>query len=152
MAKSPATFLSLVLLGCCNYAVSGDKPPEDEKTPAADVSTTAAADDTATAGVKAEAAAEVEAEAEAEATTGDIEAGEARYNQTCKNCHGAAGKGVASYPKVSGKEIPYTVSKLETYRDGIKIGPNSSLMIMMAKPLTDEEIANLAAYLKQASP
>jgi cytochrome c553 len=39
---------------------------------------------------------------------------------------------------------------LETYRDEIEVGPNSSLMIMMAMPLTDEEIANLAAYLKDA--
>lgn len=82
---------------------------------------------------------------------GNIEAGELRYNQSCVNCHGTAGKGVASYPKVSGQEISYTKSKLETYRDGIKIGPNSSLMIMMAKPLTDEDIANLAAYLKDAT-
>ena len=81
----------------------------------------------------------------------DKEAGEARYIKTCINCHGPAGKGVASYPKVSGNEISYTKSKLETYRDGVKIGPNSSLMIMMAKPLTDEEIANLAAYLKDAT-
>ena len=84
------------------------------------------------------------------AFAGDIEAGEARYNKTCKNCHGPAGKGIASYPKVSGQDIAYTKEKLETYRDGIKIGPNSSLMIMMAKPLTDEEIENLAAYLKDA--
>jgi cytochrome c553 len=81
----------------------------------------------------------------------DEEAGEARYNKTCINCHGPAGKGVASYPKISGQEVSYTKSKLETYRDGIKIGPNSSLMIMMAKPLTDEEIENLAAYLKDAT-
>ena len=84
------------------------------------------------------------------ALSGDKEAGEARYKKTCINCHGPAGKGVASYPKISGKEVSYTKSKLETYRDGIKIGPNSALMIMMAKPLTDEEIANLAAYLKDA--
>ena len=83
---------------------------------------------------------------------GNPEAGEQRYKKTCINCHGAAGKGVASYPKVSGKDISYTISKLETYRDGIKIGPNSSLMIMMAKPLSDEEIVNLAAYLKDAVP
>jgi len=82
--------------------------------------------------------------------SGDKEAGEARYNETCINCHGPAGKGVASYPKISGKEVSYTKLKLETYRDGVKIGPNSSLMFMMAKPLTDEEIANLAAYLKDA--
>ncbi len=85
-----------------------------------------------------------------DALTGDIEAGEARYNKTCKNCHGSAGKGAASYPKISGNEISYTTSKLETYRAGTKIGPNSFLMIINAKPLTDEEIANLAAYLEVA--
>ncbi len=84
------------------------------------------------------------------ASSGDKKAGEARYNKTCVNCHGPAGKGAASYPKISGKEVSYTKSKLETYRDGIEIGPNSALMIMMAKPLTDEEITNLAVYLKDA--
>ena len=84
------------------------------------------------------------------ALSGDKQAGEERYNKTCINCHGPAGKGVASYPKISGKEVSYTKEKLETYRNGIKVGPNSALMIMMAKPLTDEEIANLAAYLKDA--
>ena len=84
------------------------------------------------------------------ALSSDIAAGEERYKKSCINCHGPAGKGVASYPKISGKEISYTQTKLETYRKGIKIGPNSALMIMMAKPLTDEEIANLAAYLKDA--
>ena len=83
--------------------------------------------------------------------TGNSEAGEEIYKKSCISCHGAAGKGVASFPKVSGQEISYTTSKLETYREGIKIGPNSSLMIMNAKPLSDEDIANLAAYLKDAS-
>ena len=81
---------------------------------------------------------------------GDKEAGEARYNKSCINCHGPAGKGVASYPKISGNDVSYTRSKLETYRSGTKVGPNSALMIMMSKPLTDEEITNLAAYLKDA--
>ena len=84
------------------------------------------------------------------AFSGDKVAGEARYKKTCINCHGPAGKGAASYPKISGNEVSYVKSKLETYRAGIKIGPNSALMIMMAKSLTDEEIANLAAYLKDA--
>ena len=81
---------------------------------------------------------------------GDTLAGEKRYGESCINCHGPAGKGAASYPKISGKEISYVTAMLETYRDGIEVGPNSSLMIMMAMPLTDEEIANLAAYLKDA--
>ena len=84
------------------------------------------------------------------ASAGDPVAGEARYKQSCINCHGMAGKGAASYPKISGKEVSYVTAMLETYRDGIEVGPNSSLMIMMAQPLTDVEIANLAAYLKDA--
>ena len=84
------------------------------------------------------------------ASAGDPVAGEARYKKSCINCHGMAGKGAASYPKISGKEVSYVTAMLETYRDGIEVGPNSSLMIMMAQPLTDVEIANLAAYLKDA--
>ena len=81
------------------------------------------------------------------AFSGDVAAGEARYAQNCGNCHGPAGMGLASYPKIGGKEVPYSIDRLETYRAGTKIGPNSSLMIMMAQVLSDEEIANLAAYL-----
>ena len=82
-----------------------------------------------------------------DAFSGDIEAGKQRYAQNCGNCHGPGGMGLASYPKLKGKEVPYLTDRLETYRAGIKIGPNSSLMIMMAQPLSDVEIANLAAYL-----
>ena len=81
------------------------------------------------------------------ALSGDVDAGEARYAQNCGNCHGPGGMGPASYPKLKGKEIPYLVDRLNTYRAGTKIGPNSDLMIMMAQPLSDVEIANLAAYL-----
>jgi cytochrome c553 len=49
--------------------------------------------------------------------------------------------------KISGKEVSYLIDRLNTYRSKKKIGPNSDLMIMMAKPLTDVEIDNLAAYL-----
>ena len=77
----------------------------------------------------------------------DIKAGETRYAQNCGNCHGPAGMGLASYPKIKGKEISYLVDRLKTYRSGTKVGPNSSLMIMMAQPLSDAEIDNLAAYL-----
>jgi len=82
--------------------------------------------------------------------SGDIDAGKARYSQNCGNCHGPAGMGLASYPKISGKEVPYLVDRLKTYRSGKKIGPNSALMIMMASELSDVEIVNLAAYLNSA--
>ena len=85
-----------------------------------------------------------------EGVTADAGAGKIRYGQSCINCHGPAGKGAASYPKISGKEVSYITAMLETYRDGIEVGPNSYLMIYNAKPLSDEEIANLAEYLKDA--
>lgn len=122
LAKSFKSLFSIILVCPISYAISGTSSTEED--------------------VKKENVVVV----------GDIEAGAARYKQSCVNCHGAAGKGVASYPKISGQDISYTTSRLETYRDGVKVGPNSSLMIMMAKPLTDKEIADLAAYLKDASP
>ena len=81
------------------------------------------------------------------AFAGDAGAGEKRYAVNCGNCHGPGGMGLASYPKISGKEVAYLTDRLKTYRSGKRIGPNSDLMIMMAKPLTDVEIDNLAAYL-----
>jgi cytochrome c553 len=78
---------------------------------------------------------------------GDINAGKERYAVNCGNCHGPGGMGLASYPRISGKKIPYLIDRLKTYREGKRVGPNSDLMIMMAKPLTDVEIDNLAAYL-----
>jgi len=83
-------------------------------------------------------------------SAGDIKLGEAKFMQNCKQCHGPAGMGLASYPKVSGNDIAYTIDRLKTYRDGIEVGPNSALMIMMARPLSDIDIENLAAYLKEA--
>ena len=126
ISTSPKSLLFLLLLGYFGYAFSGNKLNDEASTE--------------------------EMSTENDTLTGNSVAGEERYKKSCINCHGAAGKGVASYPKVSGNEISYTTSRLETYREGTKIGPNSSLMIMMAKPLTDEEIADLAAYLKDASP
>ena len=169
ITKSSRTLLFLLFFGFFGYAFSGDvstgddKSTEDNATSGDDATSgdeektgdEAMADEAMADEAKADEAMAEEATAEDETTgddvlAGDKEAGEARYNKTCKNCHGPAGKGVASYPKISGNDISYTTSKLETYRAGTKIGPNSSLMIMMARPLTDEEIANIANYLKDA--
>ena len=154
ITKSSRTLLFLLFFGFFGYAFSGDVSTGDDKS----TEDNATSGDDATSGDEEKTGDEAmadEATAEDETTgddvlAGDKEAGEARYNKTCKNCHGPAGKGVASYPKISGNDISYTTSKLETYRAGTKIGPNSSLMIMMARPLTDEEIANIANYLKDA--
>ncbi|MEM7193099.1 MAG: c-type cytochrome [Pseudomonadota bacterium] len=88
----------------------------------------------------------------AEAKEGDAAAGEARYAQTCVNCHGPGGKGMASFPKIGGKDVSFITMRLEQYRAGEMVGPNSALMIPMATDLSDAEIANIAAYLSSLEP
>jgi len=86
----------------------------------------------------------------ATAFAGNAKIGEMKFNMNCKQCHGPAGMGMASFPKVSGKDTSYTIGRLKKYRAGEEIGPNSALMIMIAKSLSDKDIENLAAYLKEA--
>ncbi len=80
-----------------------------------------------------------------------IDEGNERYHKNCHNCHGPAGMGVASYPKVAGLDSAYIVDRLNRYRSGEKIGSNSGLMISMARKLSDEEISILAAYLSSVN-
>ena len=75
----------------------------------------------------------------ATAFAGNAKLGEMKFNMNCKQCHG-----------LSGKDTAYIIDRLKRYRAGEEIGPNSALMIMMAKPLSDKDIENLAAYLKDA--
>lgn len=81
------------------------------------------------------------------AVGGDLAAGEARYAETCVNCHGRAGRGMASFPSIAGNDAAFITSRLKKYRAGEQVGPNSLLMIPNAAELTDDEIANLAAYV-----
>jgi cytochrome c553 len=82
-----------------------------------------------------------------QARAGDVAAGEARFAETCRNCHGPKGQGMSAYPAVAGLDPEATTDLLERYRAGERIGPNAPLMIPMATDLTDEEIANLAAFI-----
>jgi cytochrome c553 len=82
-----------------------------------------------------------------QARAGDPVAGEARFAETCRNCHGPKGQGMSAYPAVAGLAPEATTDLLERYRAGERIGPNAPLMIPMAVDLSDEEIANLAAFI-----
>lgn len=77
----------------------------------------------------------------------DKSAGETLYADGCAQCHGPSGKGMASFPSLTGRDVDYITSRLETYRAGEKVGSNSSLMIPNATDLSDDDIANLAAYI-----
>ncbi|MEA2117782.1 c-type cytochrome [Halovibrio sp. HP20-50] len=83
----------------------------------------------------------------ATAQAADKSAGETLYADECAQCHGREGKGMASFPSLTGRDADYIASRLETYRAGERVGANSSLMIPNATDLSDEDIANLAAYL-----
>ncbi|MGF1660721.1 MAG: c-type cytochrome [Rubrimonas sp.] len=87
-----------------------------------------------------------------EARAGDVAAGEARYRVNCVNCHGKTGKGMASFPAIKGRDAGYLASRLTTYRAKEKIGPNSAIMMSLTSELSDEDIANLAAYIASAFP
>ena len=77
----------------------------------------------------------------------DLTAGEEKYQSVCRNCHGPTAKGMASFPKLAGQDAETLTILLEQYRAGETLGYNTALMAPHAKELTDEEIANLAAYI-----
>jgi cytochrome c553 len=73
----------------------------------------------------------------------DVAAGQARA-AVCHNCHGA--EGVSSnpaWPNLAGQKSRYLVKQLKAFREGTR---EDSTMTLMAKPLTDEDIENIAAY------
>lgn len=76
----------------------------------------------------------------------DAEAGKAKY-VTCMACHGPTGQGQAIFPAVAGKSADELAAKLMKYRAGEQVGPNSMLMMPHAAGLSDDDIANLAAYM-----
>lgn len=65
--------------------------------------------------------------------------------QSCIDCHGEAGNAPidATYPVLAGQYRDYLAHALQMYRDGDRAHP---LMAQQAADLTDQEIADLAAY------
>lgn len=80
----------------------------------------------------------------------DITAGETRYAENCINCHGKAGKGMASFPSIVGRDAEYIAGRLMQYRAKEMVGPNSAIMMSWAEKLSDDEIDSLAAYISTA--
>ena len=77
---------------------------------------------------------------------GDAAAGKAK-STICATCHGAEGIAIAPiYPNLKGQQEAYIVSSLKAYKADQRKGGMSMLMSPQAKVLSDEDIANLAAY------
>lgn len=77
----------------------------------------------------------------------DLEAAKKMYRRECRGCHGPTGKGLSSYPRLLGHPADYIAGRLEQYRAGEKLGPNTPLMAPRARKLSDEDIVNLAEYI-----
>lgn len=58
----------------------------------------------------------------------------------CASCHGMDGKGNVL---LAGKKVDYLEEQLRAYRSGAR---KQEMMNMMAKKLSDQDIADLAAY------
>lgn len=81
------------------------------------------------------------------AADADLAAGEEIYQDVCRACHGPNAGGMASFPQLSDKSEEYLVGRLEEYRAGEQVGPNSPLMWPVAADLSDADIVNIAAYI-----
>ena len=77
------------------------------------------------------------------ATAGDAAVGRAK-SQMCTVCHGAAGiSTLPDAPNLAGQPEIYLTNQLRAYRSGER---RNEVMNVVAKPLSDEEIAGLAAW------
>ena len=73
----------------------------------------------------------------------EIDAGRAKA-QACSVCHGPPGLAVApDAPNLAGQPAMYLAAQLRAYRSGAR---RHEVMSVMAKPLSDDDIANLAAW------
>ena len=62
----------------------------------------------------------------------------------CASCHGSNGiSKIAQYPNLAGQKTAYLSKQLQNFRSGARQDP---VMNAMAKPLSDADIENLAAW------
>lgn len=78
-----------------------------------------------------------------QATAADADAGR-RKAQMCAPCHGIDGVGKnPTVPNIAGESVPYLESQLKAFKSGKRTHEQMSIV---AKSLSEEDIANLAAW------
>lgn len=74
---------------------------------------------------------------------GDAAAGKSK-SVVCAACHGADGNSAnPMWPHLAGQHAPYLVKQMKDFKSGARKDP---VMAPMAKPLSDQDMENLAAY------
>ena len=77
----------------------------------------------------------------------DIAAGKMRA-QVCFSCHGENGVSkISGTPHLAGQDRAYLIKAMQAYRNGQRQDPT---MVAMAKPLSDADMTNIAAYFHLA--
>ena len=80
---------------------------------------------------------------------GDAKAGEAKA-AGCTACHGKVGISTkTNWPNLAGQQEGYLVKSIKDFRDGIR---TEVTMQNFMKDLTDQDVADLAAYYTGLSP
>ena len=79
---------------------------------------------------------------------GDPAAGKAK-SAVCAACHGGTGiSPTPVWPNLAGQKEQYLIQQMTAFRDGTR---QNAQMAPMVKNLSDEDIANLAAYYASLS-
>ena len=73
---------------------------------------------------------------------GDVQAGKAKA-ASCGACHGANGQGVPPNPALAGLSEAQLLQDMQDYKSGKR---NNAIMKGLMGPLSDQDMANLAAY------
>ena len=74
----------------------------------------------------------------------DVAEGRAKADVACALCHGPTGMAtLPNAPNLAGQQAVYTSEQLKNYRSGKR---QHEVMGLIAKPLTDREIAQLSAW------
>lgn len=85
------------------------------------------------------------------AQAGSAEAGQGKVqSKGCMTCHGMDGQGTDPlFPNLAGQSELYLEQQLKAFRSGERAAPQMSII---AKNLSDEDIADLAAYYAGLMP
>lgn len=68
----------------------------------------------------------------------------------CRNCHGKDGQGIMPmYPNLAGQKAAYLEQQLKAFRAGDR---RAAQMSIIARDLSDEDIADLSAYYASLKP
>jgi cytochrome c553 len=82
------------------------------------------------------------------AFAGSVEAGKQK-STPCAACHGADGNSaVPDFPRLAGQQPDYIVKALKDYKSGAR---KNAIMAPQAASLTDQDMADLAAFFSSQS-